>query len=41
MLAFSDGVKGDGYPQLLPRPIAFSLFTLRGRYHQLEGVGWE
>jgi phosphate transport system substrate-binding protein len=27
-LAFSDGVKGDGYPQLLPRPIAFSLFTL-------------
>ncbi|MGH3767856.1 MAG: PstS family phosphate ABC transporter substrate-binding protein [Pseudonocardiaceae bacterium] len=28
MLAFSDGAKGDGYPQLLPRPIAFSLFTL-------------
>lgn len=27
-LAFSDGVKEDGYPQLLPRPIAFSLFTL-------------
>ncbi|MGP3982923.1 substrate-binding domain-containing protein [Streptomyces sp. KR80] len=26
-LAFSDGAKGDGYPQLLPRPIAFSLFT--------------
>lgn len=28
MLAFSDGAKPDGYPQLLPRPIAFSLFTL-------------
>lgn len=28
MLAFSDGPKSDGYPQLLPRPIAFSLFTL-------------
>ncbi len=28
MLAFSDGGKGDRYPQLLPRPIAFSLFTL-------------
>jgi phosphate transport system substrate-binding protein len=28
MLAFSDGAKADGYPQLLPRPIAFSLFTL-------------
>jgi phosphate transport system substrate-binding protein len=28
MLAFSDGEKPDGYPQLLPRPIAFSLFTL-------------
>ncbi|MFI1965692.1 PstS family phosphate ABC transporter substrate-binding protein [Streptomyces pathocidini] len=27
-LAFSDGVKADGYPRLLPRPIAFSLFTL-------------
>jgi ABC-type phosphate transport system substrate-binding protein len=27
-LAFSDGAKEDGYPQLLPRPIAFSLFTL-------------
>lgn len=27
-LAFSDGAKGDGHPQLLPRPIAFSLFTL-------------
>ncbi|WP_020666763.1 PstS family phosphate ABC transporter substrate-binding protein [Amycolatopsis nigrescens] len=28
ILAFSDGAKPDGYPQLLPRPIAFSLFTL-------------
>jgi phosphate transport system substrate-binding protein len=28
LLAFSDGAKSDGYPQLLPRPIAFSLFTL-------------
>ncbi|MGD9484128.1 substrate-binding domain-containing protein [Streptomyces sp. TRM70308] len=28
MLAFSDGAKGEGYPALLPRPIAFSLFTL-------------
>ncbi|QUH04940.1 substrate-binding domain-containing protein [Saccharopolyspora erythraea] len=28
LLAFSDGAKGEGYPQLLPRPIAFSLFTL-------------
>lgn len=28
MLAFSDGVKGDGYPQLLPRSIALTLFTL-------------
>lgn len=28
ILAFSDGTKDDGYPQLLPRPIAFSLFTL-------------
>jgi ABC-type phosphate transport system substrate-binding protein len=28
MLAFSDGAKSDGYPRLLPRPIAFSLFTL-------------
>ncbi|KAB8168715.1 phosphate ABC transporter substrate-binding protein [Streptomyces sp. 3MP-14] len=28
MLAFSDGAKDDGHPQLLPRPIAFSLFTL-------------
>ncbi len=28
LLAFSDGRKGDGYPLLLPRPIAFSLFTL-------------
>ncbi|MGP4002232.1 substrate-binding domain-containing protein [Streptomyces sp. 8N706] len=27
-LAFSDGDKGDAYPKLLPRPIAFSLFTL-------------
>ncbi|WP_409497409.1 PstS family phosphate ABC transporter substrate-binding protein [Amycolatopsis sp. cmx-11-12] len=28
MLAFSDGAKGEGFPQLLPRPVAFSLFTL-------------
>jgi ABC-type phosphate transport system substrate-binding protein len=28
LLAFSDGAKSDGYPQLLPRPITFSLFTL-------------
>ena len=28
ILAFSDGAKGNGYPQLLPRPIAFSLFAL-------------
>jgi phosphate transport system substrate-binding protein len=28
LLAFSDGAKGNRYPQLLPRPIAFSLFTL-------------
>lgn len=28
MLAFSDGVKGNRLPQLLPRPIAFLLFTL-------------
>ncbi|MGQ0779161.1 MAG: PstS family phosphate ABC transporter substrate-binding protein [Pseudonocardiales bacterium] len=28
LLAFSDGAKGNGYPQLLPRPIAFSLFAL-------------
>jgi ABC-type phosphate transport system substrate-binding protein len=28
MLAFSDGAKGDGLPQLLPRPAAFSLFSL-------------
>ncbi|KAF4405166.1 substrate-binding domain-containing protein [Streptomyces lycii] len=28
MLAFTDGAKGDGYPQLLPRPLAFSLFTM-------------
>ncbi|MGH3752573.1 MAG: substrate-binding domain-containing protein [Pseudonocardiaceae bacterium] len=27
MLAFSDGVKGNRFPQLLPRPIAFLLFT--------------
>jgi len=27
-LAFSDGAKGEGFPQLLPRPVAFSLFTL-------------
>jgi ABC-type phosphate transport system substrate-binding protein len=28
MLAFSDGIKGDRMPQMLPRPIAFLLFTL-------------
>ncbi|WP_282778877.1 substrate-binding domain-containing protein [Nocardia sp. CC201C] len=28
MVAVSDGEKGDGYPRLLPRPVAFSLFTL-------------
>lgn len=28
MLAFSDGTKGDGYPQLLQRSIALTLFTL-------------
>ncbi|MGH3779647.1 MAG: substrate-binding domain-containing protein [Pseudonocardiaceae bacterium] len=28
MMAFSDGVKGNRLPQLLPRPIAFLLFTL-------------
>lgn len=28
MLAFTDGPKGDDYPRLLPRPVAFSLFTL-------------
>ncbi|WP_147259183.1 PstS family phosphate ABC transporter substrate-binding protein [Pseudonocardia hierapolitana] len=28
VLAFSDGAKGDGYPLLLPRPIAFPLFTM-------------
>lgn len=28
MLAFSDAAKGEGYPQLLSRPTAFSLFTL-------------
>lgn len=28
VLAFSDGAKPDGYPGLLPRPIAFFLFTL-------------
>jgi phosphate transport system substrate-binding protein len=27
-VAFSDGAKPDGYPSLLPRPIAFFLFTL-------------
>lgn len=27
-LAFSDGPKSDGRPQLLPRPVALSLFTL-------------
>jgi phosphate transport system substrate-binding protein len=28
VLAFSDGAKGDGFPQLLPRATAFSLFTM-------------
>ncbi|WP_410655870.1 PstS family phosphate ABC transporter substrate-binding protein [Amycolatopsis sp. lyj-112] len=28
VLAFSDGAKGEGFPRLLPRPVAFSLFTL-------------
>ncbi|MDT0445582.1 substrate-binding domain-containing protein [Streptomyces johnsoniae] len=28
MVAFSDGPKGGDHPALLPRPIAFSLFTL-------------
>lgn len=28
VLAFSDGEKGDGFPQLLPRATAFSLFTM-------------
>ncbi|WP_158884776.1 substrate-binding domain-containing protein [Amycolatopsis anabasis] len=28
VLAFSDGMKGNRLPQLLPRPIAFLLFTL-------------
>ncbi|MHA6616443.1 PstS family phosphate ABC transporter substrate-binding protein [Pseudonocardia sp. DLS-67] len=28
MLSFSDGAKGDGHPLLLPRPIAFPLFTI-------------
>lgn len=28
IVAFSDGEKPDGYPQLLPSPIAFLLFTL-------------
>ncbi|ARQ72455.1 phosphate ABC transporter substrate-binding protein [Streptomyces marincola] len=28
MIAFSDGPKDEGLPRLLPRPIAFSLFTL-------------
>ncbi|MBO2451249.1 substrate-binding domain-containing protein [Actinomadura barringtoniae] len=28
MLAFSDGVKPDGYPQLIQRPVAFSLFSV-------------
>lgn len=28
VLAFSDGAKGEGHPLLLPRPIAFPLFTL-------------
>ncbi|MBO0878087.1 MAG: substrate-binding domain-containing protein, partial [Pseudonocardia sp.] len=28
VLAFSDGAKGGQYPRLLPRPVAFMLFTL-------------
>ncbi|WP_431781243.1 PstS family phosphate ABC transporter substrate-binding protein [Streptomyces chumphonensis] len=28
VLAFTDGRKADGQPQLLPRPVAFTLFTL-------------
>ncbi|GAA3006520.1 substrate-binding domain-containing protein [Actinokineospora diospyrosa] len=28
VIAFSDGSKADGYPRLIGRPIAFSLFTL-------------
>jgi ABC-type phosphate transport system substrate-binding protein len=28
VLAFSDGPKNDGYPQLLARPVALSLYTL-------------
>ena len=28
LLAFSDGPKREGHPRLLPRPIAFTLFTL-------------
>ncbi|OLT02344.1 phosphate ABC transporter substrate-binding protein [Pseudonocardia sp. CNS-004] len=28
VVAFSDGAKGDGHPLLLPRPIAFPLFTV-------------
>jgi phosphate transport system substrate-binding protein len=28
MLAFSDGAKAGQFPRLLPRPVAFSLFTL-------------
>ncbi|GAA2781141.1 PstS family phosphate ABC transporter substrate-binding protein [Saccharopolyspora taberi] len=28
VVAFSDGMKTDRYPRLLPRPIAFSLFTM-------------
>jgi phosphate transport system substrate-binding protein len=28
VLTFSDGAKGDEYPLLLPRPIAFPLFTI-------------
>ncbi|WP_419996330.1 substrate-binding domain-containing protein [Streptomyces boninensis] len=27
-LAFTDGAKGNGFPQLLPRPVGLSLFTL-------------
>jgi ABC-type phosphate transport system substrate-binding protein len=37
MLAFSDGAKPDGFPQLLPRPVALLLFTLV--VHPDAGVG--
>jgi phosphate transport system substrate-binding protein len=36
VLAFSDGEKEEGYPQLLPRPIALPLFTMVG--NQEAGV---